>query len=431
LRNYPGQISDSLHSALITIPRKLSYIIHNCPASIAPAVEAFYLRDPIGLKPLQTPSSTLEFPPVDLVTTSIKFTKVLFAQVKSQHFEAPIVWKPVLADIEKSIQADLAKPIYLTRAEIGMKVTSGYEMLMQDGIKRDSRAVREMQILLDDLKDGEELPSDAEMEGWVNSKKEDDESWLDINFEDFEKELQGKGGGTKAEGPEGPFGPLPSSGFGDAKTQSDLKKMVERFESFLSDDKAGVDGADLDDMDFDDDDDDNESDEENESEDGEREVKFDEKEFARLMREMMGMPLEEEQPEKSNSKKDTSMAGKVEELETDDEEENEAEELRKVMERMDAELKESGVLNLDPTPSKLSALKSGKPKDENWKSLLEKQDWESDSDEEVNIDFNLAKNLLESFKSQAGMAGPGGNLLGMMGMQLPRDEDDSEPSERR
>lgn len=39
--------------------------------------------------------------------------------------------------------------------------------------------------------------------------------------------------------------------------------------------------------------------------------------------------------------------------------------------------------------------------------------------------MNLARNLLESLKSQAGMAGPGGNLMGMLGLgMLPRDEDD-------
>lgn len=51
---------------------------------------------------------------------------------------------------------------------------------------------------------------------------------------------------------------------------------------------------------------------------------------------------------------------------------------------------------------------------------------DGESDEEVDIDFNLAKNLLESFKSQAGTAGPGGNLLGMMGIRLPRDDKDEE-----
>ena len=56
---------------------------------------------------------------------------------------------------------------------------------------------------------------------------------------------------------------------------------------------------------------------------------------------------------------------------------------------------------------------------------------EEESDEELDIDFNLAKNLLESFKSQGGMSGPGGNLMGMMGMQLPRDEDDKALVEKK
>ncbi len=51
---------------------------------------------------------------------------------------------------------------------------------------------------------------------------------------------------------------------------------------------------------------------------------------------------------------------------------------------------------------------------------------DDDGDGGVDIDYNLAKNLLESFKSQAGAAGPAGNLLSMMGIVLPRDEDDEE-----
>jgi hypothetical protein len=425
LRSYPSQISDSLHFALATIPRKLAFIIHHCPGAIAPAVEAFYLRDPIGLKPLQSTSSKLVFQPTDLVTVSIKLTKVLYAQLKSQQFDAPSAWKPIFLEAEKRSKSDPSKSADLTRLETGMKVTSGFEMLVRDGIRRDNRAVREMQILLEDLDEGEELPTDAEIKGWKNSMREDDESWLDINFEDFEKELQGKKSEKKDSVPQGTFGPEPPSGFGDAKTQADLKKMVERFESFLNDEDAGIDGAELDEMDFDDDDDD---DDVNESEDEDRDVSLDPKEFAKMMREMMGVPLDDLEDDLKLPPKTPKLgSGKVEELDSDAEEvEDEVEQMRKVMERMDAELREAGVLDLDPKPSKTAALKSEDSKGLKGKNLLERQDWEDESDEEVNIDFNLAKNLLESFKGQGGMAGPGGNLLGMMGMQLPRDEDDPE-----
>lgn len=426
LRNYPAQISNSMHSALTRIPRKLAFIIHNCPAAVAPAVEAFYLRDPIGLKPLDGPSSGLVFPPDDLVTVSVKFTKVLYAQLKSQQFDVPRAWKQILSENETKSKSDPPKSADLPRLETGMKITSGFEMLVTDSIKRDHRSVREMQILIDDLSQGEELPTDSEIKGWANSMKEDDESWLDINFEDFEKELQGNKGERSGTLPEGSAGPSAPSGFGDAKTQEDLKKMVQRFESFLNDDNAGVDGAEMDEMDFDDDDDEDDTDED-ENEDGDEDVSFDPNEFARMMREMMGVPAADLGDNLNGAKEKSQRRSNIEDdFDSDDEEEeDEAEEIRKVMDRMGAELREAGALDLDTKPRETAAIQGEASGGSKAKDLLGKQDWEDESDEEVDIDFNLAKNLLESFKSQAGMAGPGGNIMGMMGMKLPRDEDDS------
>ncbi len=416
LRNYPSQITASLHHASITIPRKLAYLLHNRPASIAPAVEAFYLRDPIALKALHTNSSKLTFPPSDLVTVSTRFTRVLYAQLKSQEFPVPKAWKGTLRPEET--EAENLDPKKYDRLEIGMKVTSGFEMLVKDPKNGDNRTVRELKILLDDLAadDSADLPTDQEIVKWKDVLREDDESWLDINFEDFERELQGKNP-DKNKG-SGVFGPEKLSGFGDTRTQADLKKMVERFEAFLNDEDAGIDGAEMDDMDIDDEEEEEGSDEDSD-EDEDKDVSFDEKEFARMMREMMGMPSEE-MDEDAPSAKSGPSGRKIEEVDNDEEEsEDEAAEMRKVMERMDIELNEAGALDLDPTPRKLNALK-GKSK----ATDDETEDWEEESDEDVNIDFNLAKNLLESFKSQAGMSGPGGNLMGMMGVHLPRDEDD-------
>ena len=41
----------------------------------------------------------------------------------------------------------------------------------------------------------------------------------------------------------------------------------------------------------------------------------------------------------------------------------------------------------------------------------------------VDLDLNLVKNLLESYSSQQGLAGPVSNLLGSMGLSLPDDRD--------
>jgi hypothetical protein len=428
LRNYPAQISASLHHACITIPRKLAYILHTRPTAIAPAVEAFYLRDPIALKPLQIASAKLVFPPEDLVTVSVRFTKVLYAQLKSQQFPPPVAWKDLLANPKNGTNSKS-----YTQLEMGMKVTSGFEILVTDPKNKDNRSVREINILLEDLtSEGDSaLPNDDEISEWKDVRREDDESWLDINFEDFERELDGKGREKKPPKPSGVFGPEPPSGFGDAKAEADLKKMVERFEAFLNDEDAGAEGVELDDMDVDDDEDEDDSDDDDDDDSEEdRDVSFDEVEFAKMMREMMGMP-----PDEADEMRPSAISGKsrqIEELDSDDDEDDEEEEfdaegIQKVMKRMEAELKEAGALNLDPAPHKTSAAIKGKqPADEKSTARDEAEGGDDSDDEELDIDYNLAKNLLESFKSQGGMAGPGGNLLAMLGMQLPRDEEDDD-----
>ena len=167
---------------------------------------------------------------------------------------------------------------------------------------------------------------------------------------------------------------------------------MERFEKFLNDDSAGMEGVDMNEDMVDEDDTDAEGEEEDEEED--KGVSFDEAEFEMMMREMMGLSPDQGAENATNKQTD-----------------NEEEEIRAVMDQVEAELKEAGVIEHLEQPR--------------IKELNEDDDSDiadEDEDREVNIDFNLAKNLLESFKSQGGVAGPGGNLLASMGVALPRDE---------
>ncbi|KAK4216372.1 protein ecdysoneless [Rhypophila decipiens] len=428
LEKYPDQIKDSLHYSVVTIPRKLAYILHARPKAIAPATEAFYLRDPIALKPLLSSSPTkLIFPPPDLVTVSICFTKVLYAQLKSQQFSPPpVAWKPLLQAAGATSLAgnEAAEPMSqdLARLDMGMKITSGFEMLCKDAHKSKNRTTREVALLLADLEeDGEAdaLPTDEEIKLWKDVLRQDDDSWMNIDFADFEAELNG----SKSRSNE--------PGFGDATAQADLQKIVSRFEAFLNDEQAGIDGAQLDEMDEDDDDDDD-TEEYSSEDDEDREVSFDEEQFARMMREMMGLPSSStaKQPTATlTMQQDKAVAKVEEELGQEDEEE----EIQNLMSQFEKELKEAGALSLDP-PSKESdkklLTKDGKGKEKEKELLHEELDEEEEDDDLVDIDYNLAKNLLESFKSQAGMAGPAGNLLSLMGMKLPRDEDDGEEEDK-
>lgn len=411
LEKYPAQIQDSIHHAMASIPRRLAYIIHQAPTAIAPAVEAFYLRDPIAMKPLMSTSGgSLVFPPRDFVDLSVKFTKVLYAQLKSQVFPAPPSWSDVFSSSERQAATggDEAARSKHAILELGMKVTCGFEMLASNAAKSNNRTVREIALLLEDLaEDGDSvLPTDADIASWDGCSRNDDDSWMDINFEDFERELDGKGSASK------------TGTVGDAGAPADLRKIVSRFEAFLNDDKAGLDGAEHDEMDVDDDDDDEDEDEgDTDSED--HEISFDEEEFARMMREMMGLPVD-------TTKSTYTSGGKSFRADLQNNL-REDEEIRQLSEQMEAELNEHGALSLDPETSKPRALKDKgkKAEDTSEKPVLGENDDDS-GDEEVDIDYNLAKNILESFKGQAGMVGPVGTMLAGMGIRLPRDEGEEE-----
>lgn len=350
-------------------------------------MEAFYVRDPIALRPLRAKdSSGLTFKPDDLVTVSVRFTRVGYAQLKSQEFPVPSTWAGKLppSDEGKSYE----------RAEAGMKLACGMEMLLADPQNRDKPVVREMNLLLEDVETGDEtLPTDKEIqETW--DKREDDEKWLDINFEDLETELKGKTAGKQAE----------AGDFGDSGAQENLQRIVARFEEFLNDNSAGYEGADfIDDFESDSDveDDDDEEDEDSEGED--KDASFNEEEFARMMKEMMGMPSSSD-----------SIRKRVQELDSDGE--DDTEEIKELSRRMEAELQGTGILDLKQRQHKVASDEAGESKGKAASTS------KPEDDEDDNVNINLAKNLLESLQSQGGVSGPAGNMLSMMNMRMPKDD---------
>ncbi|KAL4775290.1 SGT1 protein-domain-containing protein [Aspergillus nidulans var. acristatus] len=399
LRNYPKQISENMHSALVTLPRKVAFLLHQKPAYISPAVEAFYLRDPIALRPLRSKNTDdLIFKPEDFVTVSTRFTRTGYAQVKSQDFPAPKSWLDKLPSTEN-------RKVY-DRADTGMKLTCGFEMLLSDPQNQDKALVREMKLILEDLESGDEsLPTNEEIQTW--DKREDDEKWLDISFEDLDTELKGKEKGKGTEKPQS------AGSFGDANAQENLQRIVAQFEKFLNDDSAGFEGADFID-DYETDSDVEEDEEEEYCSDGEdKEASFDEEEFSRMMKEMMGMPSGPSMPPLNKPPKSSKPDNRVEELDTDSE--DDTEQIQQLASEMEAELKGTGVLDLH-RPSDVSNGKRAVTRGANEEA---NSDPESDSE---NININLVKNLLESLQGQSGTAGPAGNMLSMMNLPMPKDD---------
>ncbi|KAF2237402.1 SGT1-domain-containing protein [Viridothelium virens] len=414
LSNYPQEIQNNNHRAIVTIPRKLAHLLRKNPLYIAPAVEAFYLRDPISLKHLQNPNpSTLRFPPRDLVTVSVRFTKFLYAQIQSQQFAAPPTWATAIPSIltaagKEKTEWGQQNAKALSRAEMGMKVTSGFEMVLQDAQFRGRKKVQEMQVLLEDVESGEEeLPNDEEIKGW--EMKQDDETWLDVDFREFQEELEGK----------------KSKDWGDKGAQNNLRDIVKSFKHFMDDEGAGVEGAG--DM-MDDDDEDEPSDGGSETDDS-----FDSERFQKSMETFRQMPAEERP--KALAK---DMEKLLQELGDEDliEGDEEDDEMRNIMNGMEKELNKAGALKLNPQDSDAKQVGNSKGYGNGRSSRIkelekaeeedEDMDESSDDAEENDIDYNLAKNMMDAFKAQSGMSGPAGNMLAQMGIQLPRDEVDEE-----
>ncbi|KAL1800334.1 hypothetical protein ACET3X_000676 [Alternaria dauci] len=431
LAGYPAAISENQHHATLPLPRKVAHILHINPSYIAPVVEAFYLRDPISIRLIQPEKSKipLTFPPEDFVNVSVRFTKVLYAQLLGQHWEPQAPWDTALEQLVKS-----GTPT--EKAEVGIKITAGMQMLISHSLYASRKPTREIALLLEDLENGDDaLPTNAEIASWP--KREDDEKWLNIDFSEFEKELEGKGSGAKG-------------AFGDKNAEENLKKMVARFNDFLADNEAGIEGADgdLDPMDVDNDSDagdrgwedpeDSDSPAENDvkskgkgkakTRDVEDEGETDEEEdaaadaeyaeYEQAFEKFMMLPAAE--------KAILTDEARALALEQDAEKE-EDEEIQKLTEMMEAELFSHGALNVNPKSGHkpgTGLLSDSQKKGKGKLQEVAEEDEDDEDDELLDEDYNLADNMLKAFKGQAGMAGPAGNMMRAMGVQFPQDADD-------
>jgi len=445
LDNYPAAIAENQHHATLSLPRKVAHILHINPSYIAPVVEAFYLRDPISIRLLQPEKSKLPlvFFPEDFVEVSVRFTKVLYAQLLGQQWSPPPPWDAALKKILQDGRA-------AEKAEVGIKVAAGMQILLSHSLFTSNKPAREICLLLEDFDNGDDvLPTDEEITAWP--KQEDDEGWLNIDFAEFEKELEGKASGG-------------SKGFGDKSAQDNLKKMVERFNAFLADDEADHKGAtELDPMDVDNDSDAGErgwDDPESVDSDAEEQPSHKNAESNKTSStgNAKARPQTHDRSDTANTSDDYEADAEYAEYEaayekfmtlpaaekallTDearilaleqDAEQEEDEEIEKLTEAMEAELFGHGALNLNAKPGRepgKGLLSDGKSKGKGkakLEEISEHDDDDSDADDDgvLDEDYNLADNMLKAFKGQAGMAGPAGNMMRAMGVQFPRDADD-------
>ena len=126
------------HRARVHLPASAAWILRRCPQLVAPAVERFYLRDPVALRVRYFPSrspftDTLRyqaclkmatFPPSTSVATTVQMNRCMYAQLKSQQFIAPRLF---------SLPASHASDY--VHAELGMKLVRAYSLNISEAYR--------------------------------------------------------------------------------------------------------------------------------------------------------------------------------------------------------------------------------------------------------------------------------------------------------
>jgi hypothetical protein len=129
IANYPTAIgTEHLHKALAYLPDEIVLILQEQPSLIAPAVTAFYERDPVQLKACQ---AMQQFPPTSSGrVASVQLTRVLYGQLLGQRFFPP---KPFERSAWfKGVHQGTAQ---WKQRDLGMKIVS-LERLLADGLPR-------------------------------------------------------------------------------------------------------------------------------------------------------------------------------------------------------------------------------------------------------------------------------------------------------
>ncbi|WAQ96998.1 ECD-like protein [Mya arenaria] len=404
-------LQDHTHYTHCFIPAQMAAILDERPDLLAPAVRAFYYRDPMDLKCCRT---FTYFRPGTRITHRTRMTRCLYAQLVHQTFQPDRRSGWVLPAT--------SSPKFLSH-DLGMKLAHGFEILCHkaagneattptnDNIPTKSHRwqqyVQSLQennyfrgeldgsVLYKKLLDNawkfykenmlyshsqihqllKSVPVDVEERRLAehNLQPPDDDSWLTLTPDSLDAMLRERGGNLDEDG----------DVFDLGKVADSMKSFVKKISSVEG---AEVPGG-----------------------------------FINAMQEMF-----EFDDDASVSSSDMSEYG------WEDDSDNEGRGKTKIkrppsldryMDVMDRELAKTDVGKSFERQSKPQAKKTMKEPSGNNSKPPKDIDEEDDDFQPVDIDLNAVKNLLESYGAQEGLAGPTSNILGSMGLVLPPNLD--------
>jgi hypothetical protein len=117
LAGYPARARALMHRAAAVLPARVAHLLAREPQLAAAAVEAFHCRDPGDVRAAARMAAV---PPADPVPASVALSRCLYAQVALQQYRPPKGWPPLPPPSDPAAAA----------AELGLKLTAGFEMLL-------------------------------------------------------------------------------------------------------------------------------------------------------------------------------------------------------------------------------------------------------------------------------------------------------------
>ncbi|GMF28095.1 unnamed protein product [Phytophthora lilii] len=370
----PKYLKENRHRVRCLLPEKVARVLAGNGELVGPAVEAFYYREPKQAG-LVCRKMDKFMPQGDAVVEQmVTFSRAMFAQLKQQEFFPP---KPFLRQdaryrvLEGSKSGENSHPD-AQAADIGVKLSCGFELL-QNGDGEDQLGRSWKQVI------EEALQQDGFKYLTLPIEPDDDDSWLYMHPDTLESQLQRAAMAGAAPGPGG---------------ADELQNIAAMFGKFV-DGVSGVEGV-----------------------EGAEPIQFDMSSFMDILNGQgakgnaaagLDAPwgqhfMDEDEPSESNSDDESEARGGDEEDLALDE----------AMAEMEAELAETKVAKsfscfeeLDHDAQETAA--SPQP-DES----TDVGSASFSSAKPLDLDYNLLSNLLESFASQDGHAGPVSNILNEM-----------------
>ncbi|GMI86561.1 hypothetical protein like AT5G65490 [Hibiscus trionum] len=439
IAGYPEKAKLNTHTVRVRAPVTVVQVLKHAPSLISLAVEGFYDRDLDSMKHAAKMERFLKGgkEEVEMVTVAVKMSRAMYAQLMQQRFQAPKCYPmpPKKGDLE---------------AELGMKIACGFEMMYQEkkkegeegkgsgwkmykesleksgyfkglipGSKEYSKLmekaeeyyrnsslfsktrellnvpVRQIDEILslpysaDDFRNEDIPPSDDDSwlyggEDELNSVLQDRQKEMELyelKHKKMSKEHQDTGASSRSKGKD-----------------FDLSELVKTMQGFIHK-MSSYEGAEvpLDRV--------------------PKEVELDEESFMKDMESVINYQGDENVTggvDGDEGSSDMDFDESEDGSEMSDHEDGEDSFMHSYSDVMNDELK-----NTTLKKSFVHANEQSSNKNEGTSNATEDMDEEFSP---VDVDVNLVKNLLDSFSCQQGLPGPASNLLGLMGVKLPKDD---------